>query len=120
MISGSSCGRSTGCVLMARRKNHAMNPPTTPNDRLTTRRAFLKTSGAALAGAALTGATARPGYTAEEHTIKIALVGCGGRGTGAAANAMSTSGPTRLCAMADVFEDRLDISFKNLSKKLQH
>ena len=41
-------------------------------------------------------AIARPGYTAEDNTIKIALIGCGGRGTGAAAQALSTQGPTRI------------------------
>ena len=76
-------------------------------DSLTTRREFLRTSGKAVAGAALAGAVARPGYTAESNTLKIALVGCGGRGTGAAAQALSTKGPTMLWAMADVFEDRL-------------
>ena len=55
----------------------------------TTRREFLKTSSKVLAGAALTAAIARPGYTAEDNTIRVALVGCGGRGTGAAANALA-------------------------------
>lgn len=80
----------------------------------TTRREFLKTSGAAIAGAALAGTLARPGYTAENNTIKIALIGCGGRGTGAAAQALSTSGPTRLWAIADVFENRLQSSLSGI------
>ena len=83
-------------------------------NHLPTRRDFLKTSGAAFAGAALAGAVARPGYTAENNTIKIALVGCGGRGTGAADQALSTQGPTRLWAVADVFEHRLQGSLANL------
>ena len=67
-----------------------MKPSTAPQTMLTTRRDFLKTSGSALAGAALAAplATPRPGYAAEDNTIRIALVGCGGRGTGAAANAL--------------------------------
>src|SRR5690349_5186179 len=80
----------------------------------TTRRAFLKTSAAAATGVALAGGIARPGYAAESNTIKIALVGCGGRGTGAASQAMSTKGPTRLWAMADVFDKRLQGSLANL------
>jgi len=79
------------------------------------RRDFLKRSGGTLAGAALASAIAARSYAAEDNTIKIALVGCGGRGTGAAANALSTPGPTKLVAMADVFDDRLNGSFKNLS-----
>src|SRR5690349_19488010 len=89
-------------------------PPLASNS--TTRRDFLKTSSAALAGAALAGAIARPGYTAENNTIKIALVGCGGRGTGAAAQALATAGPTKLWAVADVFEHRLQSSLANVKK----
>jgi predicted dehydrogenase len=85
---------------------------------LPTRRQFLKVSSQAVAGAALASAMPRPGYTAENNTIKIALVGCGGRGTGAAAQALSTQGPTQLWAAADVFEHRLNASLKNLA--VQH
>jgi predicted dehydrogenase len=88
----------------------------TPAGR-TTRREFLKTSGSALAGAALAGAVARPGYAAENNTIKIALVGCGGRGSGAAAQALSTQGPTKLWAMADVFEHRLQSSLAGIRQE---
>ena len=87
-----------------------------PDSNRTSRREFLRTSSTALAGAALAGAIARPGYAAENNTIKIALVGCGGRGSGAAAQAMSTQGPTKLWAMADVFEHRLQSSLANLKQ----
>ncbi len=50
-------------------------------------------------------------------TLKIALIGCGGRGTGAAIQALSTSGSVKLVAMADAFKDRLDESFSNISQK---
>ena len=56
-------------------------------------------------------------YAAEDNTIKVALVGCGGRGTGAAANALSTKGPTKLWAMADFFANRLDSSLKGLTQQ---
>jgi predicted dehydrogenase len=49
--------------------------------------------------------------------VKIALVGCGGRGSGAAGNALSTPGPTKLWAMADAFSDRLQASLNNLSRQ---
>src|SRR5205823_5062768 len=50
--------------------------------------------------------------------IQVALVGCGGRGTGAAADALGTkSGPIKLVAMADVFENRLSGSFNELNKR---
>lgn len=82
-----------------------------------TRREFLRTSGKAVAGVALAAAVARPGYTAENNTIQVALVGCGGRGTGAASNALATkSGPIKLVAMADVFERRLNSSYETLKQ----
>ncbi|MHC4398974.1 MAG: Gfo/Idh/MocA family protein [Planctomycetota bacterium] len=83
----------------------------------TSRRDFLKRSGTALGATALSSAIAARSYAGEDNTIKVALVGCGGRGTGAAANALSTEGPTKLVAMADVFEDRLESSFDGLSKR---
>ena len=46
--------------------------------------------------------------------IKIALIGCGGRGTGAVAQALNTAGPVKLWAMADAFEERLEFSLKML------
>jgi predicted dehydrogenase len=51
--------------------------------------------------------------------ITVALVGCGGRGTGAAAQILSTPGPVKLWAMADLFSDRLEASFKALSKGME-
>ena len=95
-----------------------MNAPDTTDPNRTTRREFLKSSSKAVAGAALAVAVARPGYTAENNTIKLALVGCGGRGTGAAAQALATKGPTKLWAMADVFEGRLQGSLGQLKQRL--
>ena len=82
------------------------------------RRQFLKTSGrVAAASALLTGVTPRV-HAAEKNTIQVALIGCGGRGTGAAANALAVkNGPTKLVAMADVFENRIKASYTNLSKR---
>ncbi len=83
----------------------------------TSRREFLKKTSGALAGATLAGAIGARAYSAEQNTIRIALVGCGGRGTGAAVNALSTKGPTQLVAMADVFDNRLQTSLQSLSKQ---
>ena len=75
------------------------------------RRRFLKTSGLAAAGGALAGPMAfiRPSYGARGpgDTLKVGLVGCGGRGTGAAAQALSTGEDVVLTALADVFEQRV-------------
>ncbi len=82
----------------------------------TSRRTFLKNTGQIAAAAAITAGAVRHVHAAEDNTIKIALVGCGGRGTGAVANALKTQGgPIKLVAMADVFDDRLQSSLKSLS-----
>lgn len=94
-----------------------MNSENSSASSLTTRRSFLKTSGKFAATAAFAGALARPGYTAEANTIKVALIGCGGRGGGAAAQALSTKGPVKLVAMADVFPNRLQGTLANLKKQ---
>jgi hypothetical protein len=82
------------------------------------RRAFLKhTSRVAAASAVAAGFVPRM-YAAEKNTIKLALVGCGGRGTGAASNALSVkNGPIKLVAMGDVFADRLGPSLKRLKSR---
>ena len=81
----------------------------------TSRREFLKSTGRVAAGSAFLAAVGPRVYAAGDETIRVALVGCGGRGSGAAANAMATkSGPIKLVAMADVFEDRLKRSYDGL------
>lgn len=82
------------------------------------RREFIKASSAAVVGGALASNLVIPrnAHAAGDDQIKIALIGCGGRGTGAAAQALATKGDVKLVAMADVFPDRLEGSFKNLSK----
>ena len=69
------------------------------------RRKFLKRSGAIAAALALASAAPRV-HAAEENTIKVALVGCGGRGGGAIMQALDTDGPTKLVALADVFGNK--------------
>jgi myo-inositol 2-dehydrogenase / D-chiro-inositol 1-dehydrogenase len=83
-----------------------------------TRRNFLQTTSAAAGGLVLGGLSAeRAAHAQGSDTIKIALVGCGGRGSGAAAQALSTQGNVKLIAMADAFRDRLDGSLKEISKQ---
>ena len=80
------------------------------------RRDFLKFSGRLAAASALAGVAANRCHAAENSTIKLALLGCGGRGTGAIADAFSTKGgPVKLYAMADLFENRLKSSLSNLT-----
>ncbi|MEM7306485.1 MAG: Gfo/Idh/MocA family oxidoreductase [Planctomycetota bacterium] len=82
------------------------------------RRTFLKSS-AALAGTALLTDAARARDLARgDQELRLALVGCGGRGTGAASQALHTDGPVKLVAMADAFADRLEGSLKTLKKNV--
>ncbi|MGO8701302.1 MAG: Gfo/Idh/MocA family protein [Limisphaerales bacterium] len=84
----------------------------------TTRREFLKTTGRIAAASALAGISVPSVHAQGSDTVQVALVGCGGRGTGAAANAMDVNkAPVKLIAMADVFEDRLKSSHDSLAKK---
>ena len=70
------------------------------------------------AASALAGVTIPHVHAAEDNALQIALVGCGGRGTGAADNAMSVTGPPiKLVAMADIFENRLKNSHNGLKAK---
>ena len=96
-----------------------MSDPKVPSS---TRRSFLKTTGAITAAGALTGVTLPNVHSASDDTIKIGLIGCGGRGTGAVKNALSLSaafGPVKLVGMADVFQRNLDTRYKTLVGKFK-
>lgn len=81
------------------------------------RRSFIKETGIIAAAASLATASAPRVHAAEDNTIQVALVGCGGRGTGAATNALRVeNGPIKLVAMADVFPNKLSSSFQQLTK----
>ena len=91
-----------------------MNRPERPTRP--SRRSFLKTSlAAATAATAADLSIARGAHAAGNELVRIALIGCGGRGTGAASQALATAGPVKLVAMADVFSERLEASLKFLS-----
>ena len=80
------------------------------------RRQFLKTGGRVAAATTLVTAAAPNVHAAEDNTIRVALVGCGGRGTGAALNSLSVdNGPIQLVALADVFEKNLKSTHASLS-----
>src|SRR4051812_12873172 len=86
----------------------------------TSRRDFLKTSTLAAAAAATTQFTLQSAVWASgDDTIKVGLVGCGGRGTGAASQALSTQGNVKLTAVGDAFEDRARGVANNLKNTLK-
>lgn len=84
---------------------------------LTPRREFLKTSALLAGGTLLSTIPLAGAYAAGNDVIKIALIGCGGRGTGAAFQALDTKYNIKLVAMADAFQNRLEESYKALFGK---
>src|SRR5438445_5799160 len=97
-----------------------MNAPDRPSSQPPlNRRDFLKTTSAAIAGTSVLGGLSveRSAFAAGSDTLKLALIGCGGRGSGAADQALSTEGPLKLVAMADTFKDRLESSLGSLAAK---
>jgi predicted dehydrogenase len=80
------------------------------------RRDFLKTSAASVAGATLSAQLgAVPGvHAAGGDTLRVGLIGCGGRGTGAATQALHADPNVKLVAMGDVFDDHLQHSLNTL------
>src|SRR6516162_9485845 len=90
----------------------------TATETLTSRREFLKTS--ALVGSVIAAPAILPGsLLAKENTdtLRVGLIGCGGRGSGAAAQALRADNNVVLTAMADAFEDQLQKSLQSLQKE---
>ena len=91
-------------------------PPTERNPELPSRRSFLRTSSAAALGGALAAnlSIARGAHAAGSDVLRVGLIGCGGRGTGAAAQALAADPNVQLTALGDAFADRLESSLQNL------
>ncbi len=81
------------------------------------RRDFIKTASATATGVAITSQFARTVHAQGSDEIRFAMVGCGGRGTGAAEQIMNTKGKTKLVAVADAFEKNATSSLNQLSRK---
>jgi myo-inositol 2-dehydrogenase / D-chiro-inositol 1-dehydrogenase len=99
-----------------------------PTASATSRRDFIKASSLLVAGGAVGGGlnVARAAHAYGNDEIRIGLIGCGGRGVGAAQQALNTvknsaiapNGPVKLVAMGDVFADRLQSAYRSI--KGQH
>jgi len=85
----------------------------------TTRRDFIKTSSAAALGTSLAMNIVIPGrsYAMDSDTLKVGLIGAGGRGTGAASQALNADKNVVLTHLTDIFEDRAEQSINNLKKE---
>jgi predicted dehydrogenase len=82
-----------------------------------TRRTFIKGSSAALVGTALAGSVVKNAHAAGSDEIRFALVGCGGRGSGAAAQIMNTKGNVKLVSVADAFQGKAAGAVKKLAQR---
>jgi predicted dehydrogenase len=92
-----------------------------PSGNDPSRRQFLKTT-SALVGGAVLGANAqiaRAAHPSGSDEIKVALIGCGGRGSGAASQALATKGKVTLWAMADAFADRIESCYNQVRRDLE-
>ncbi len=85
------------------------------NNTHLSRRGFVKGSALLASGLAIGLPIEASAYAAGRDTIKVALIGCGGRGTGAAVQAMKASPKVKIIALADAFRDRLDECYKNIT-----
>jgi len=94
---------------------------TDSNNRKNSRRDFLRSTATAAVGGALAGSSGLPAVLAgpaNTQTLRVGLIGCGGRGTGAAVNALKADANVHLTAAADLFEDSLQTSLTLLRKEL--
>src|SRR5438132_1307647 len=80
------------------------------------RRKFLETSSAAALGSLAAIALPRNVHAGGTEDLKVGLIGCGGRGSGAASQALKADSKVKLWAMGDAFEDRLELSLNSLQK----
>ena len=92
-----------------------MTKRTNLNDSLT-RRDFLKTTAAASLAAAIPGNLGL--YAGGTDSFRVGVIGCGGRGTGAAIDCVSSSEGVEVVALFDAFRDRVDSSLKRLQEKI--
>ena len=81
------------------------------------RRTFVKASSLAAGGLMLSGPLAAKAHSSVDDTIKVGLIGCGGRGTGAIVQALNSGQNVKLVAMADAFRDRLDKCYGYINEK---
>jgi predicted dehydrogenase len=98
------------------------NSPQPPKDAVVTRRSFLKSTSTAVAGGTLLSALpiARFAHAASPgETVRVALIGCGGRGNGAAAQALKACKQAKLVSVCDAFADKPGRAIKEVTDALK-
>ena len=87
---------------------------------ISNRRRFMQSTSTIAAASTLVTSSVPKVHAAESNEIRVAIVGCGGRGTGAVENALTVNnGPIKLVAMADMFENKLESSYGKLKEKFK-
>jgi len=94
-------------------------PSDSASPQRSARRAFLSSSAALGAAAALGPIHAKASVPAAEKTLKVALIGCGGRGNGAAMNAAKADPNLKITVLADLFADKVEASKNILGRRLK-
>src|SRR4051812_20881487 len=94
--------------------------PENPSNNPASRRHFIKTSSAAVLGGVIAPYASFSGksFAANSETLKVGLIGCGGRGRGAAAQALKADGNVALTAMGDVFDKQLQGGLKAIKAEV--
>src|SRR5262245_40937163 len=114
-ISPGAAARGPGYVFTRCRRIEAMTQPRSlAPQSATSRRDFLTPAAATAATASLLPAV----HAAGSDVLKVGLVGCGGRGTGAAAQAANAGQGIKIVALADMFKDQIERTRKSLQKEL--
>jgi predicted dehydrogenase len=100
-------------------KTFVMKTPAHSSSQSFSRRQFLKTSSTAVMAGALAAneAFAPQAGVSPGETLRVGLIGCGGRGTGAASQALAADSNVKLVALGDAFKDRLEGSLETLRKQ---
>src|SRR5216110_3975563 len=104
---------------MSHNLNDIMPDQTSPTVS-TSRRKFLKTSTAAALGGAFVAnlGFSGKGFAADGNTLKLGLIGCGGRGNGAAADALAADSNTVLYAMGDIDAAKIEVGLREVAKSV--
>ncbi|PYJ54692.1 MAG: oxidoreductase, partial [Verrucomicrobia bacterium] len=106
-------------LTMNQNLNDIMPDQTSPTGS-TSRRKFLKTSTAAALGGAFVAnlGLSGKGFAADGNTVKVGLIGCGGRGNGAAADALAADSNTVLYAMGDIDAAKIEVGLREVAKSV--
>src|SRR6478736_975642 len=93
----------------------------TPMPKQTSRREFLKTSTTAVVTGALAANVLSPrrAFAVNSETMKVGLIGCGGRGNGAASDALTSDSNSVLYAMADIFPNKIEVGLGEIRNSIK-